>query len=115
MGGTAQPSATIGDRFPAEGLAIDPNLTWITTNLTHGYLFDHQYEKAKILYLENKDIKVNDKQTFAEAVLDDFRKFRQKGLTHPDMEKIEQLLRPSARSTAREAGPLVCVGETITG
>ena len=65
----------------------------IKTNLAHGYLFDNQFEKAKAIYLENKDAKLrDDEQTFTEEVLDDFRQFRGAGLTHPDMEKIEALL-----------------------
>ena len=79
-----------------EGLRIDPAQEWMKTNLAHGYLFDGQYEKARDLYLANRTNKLNDKQTFAEAVLDDFRRFREKGLNHPDMEKIEKLLRDSA-------------------
>ena len=31
--------------------------------------------------------------TFAKTVLEDFKQFRVKGITHPDMAKIEKLLR----------------------
>ncbi len=78
------------------GLKADPAEGWIKVNLAHGYLFDGQYEKAKELYLANRAVKLNDEQTFADAVLDDFRQFREKGLSHPDMEKIEKLLREGA-------------------
>jgi tetratricopeptide (TPR) repeat protein len=65
----------------------------IKTNLAHGYLFDNQFEKAKSIYLENKDAKLrDDQQTFTQEVLDDFRRFRDAGLKHPDMEKIVALL-----------------------
>lgn len=36
---------------------------------------------------------MNDRQTFAEVVLDDFAKLRQHGIVHRDMKKIEKLLR----------------------
>lgn len=75
------------------GLEADSNQVWIRTNLAHGYLFDNQYEKALAIYTENKDVKLGDGRTFAEAVLADFKELRAKGLDHPDMAKIEQLLR----------------------
>jgi len=75
------------------GLGADPNQVAIRTNLAHGYLFDNQYEKALAIYTENKDAKLADGRTFAEAVLADFKEFRTKGISHPDMEKIENLLR----------------------
>ena len=77
----------------SRGLEIDPNQVWIRTNLAHGYLFDNQYAKALASYTENKDVKLPDGRTFAEAVLADFKKLRAKGLDHPDMAKIEQLLK----------------------
>lgn len=78
-----------------EALAIDPTQVWIQTNLAHGYLFDGRYEEAKAIYLKFKDVQVPGEQTFAESVLDDFRRFREQGVTHPDMEKIERLLEKS--------------------
>jgi tetratricopeptide (TPR) repeat protein len=78
-----------------EALTIDPTQVWIQTNLAHGYLFDGRYEEAKAIYLKFKDVKVPGEQTFAESVLDDFRRFREQGVTHPDMEKIERLLKKS--------------------
>ena len=77
-----------------KGLELSPdNAVLIKTNLAHGYLFDNQFEKAKAIYLENKDAKLRDEQqTFSQEVLDDFKQFRDAGITHPDMEKIEALL-----------------------
>jgi uncharacterized protein YecT (DUF1311 family) len=71
----------------------------INTNLAHAYLFDNQLEKAKAIYLENKDAKVDDKRTFSQAVLDDFKELQEAGITHPDMEKIKALL--SSKTEAR--------------
>jgi tetratricopeptide (TPR) repeat protein len=64
----------------------------IKTNLAHGYLFSNQFEKAKAIYLENKDAKLHDERAFSQAVLDDFKEFQEAGITHPDMEKIKALL-----------------------
>jgi hypothetical protein len=71
----------------------------IKTNLAHGYLFDNQFDKAKTIYLENKNAKIaDDKRSFSQAVRDDFKEFREAGITHPDMEKIQALLvNPSPR------------------
>ena len=64
----------------------------IKGNLAHGYLFDNQFEKAKAIYLENKDAKLPDGKAFYQAVLDDFKDFQEAGITHPDMEKIKAAL-----------------------
>jgi tetratricopeptide (TPR) repeat protein len=65
----------------------------IKTNLAHAYLFDNQFDKARVIYLENKNAKLHDdERTFSQAVLDDFKEFQEAGITHPDMEKIKALL-----------------------
>jgi hypothetical protein len=64
----------------------------INGNLAHGYLFDNQFDKAKAIYLENKNAKLRDGRTFSQTVLDDFKEFQEAGITHPDMEKIKALL-----------------------
>jgi tetratricopeptide (TPR) repeat protein len=65
----------------------------IKTNLAHGYLFDNQFDKAKAIYLEDKDAKLrDDERTFGQVVLDDFKELEEAGITHPDMEKIKALL-----------------------
>ena len=64
----------------------------IKGNLAHAFLFDNQFDKAKALYLENRDAKIDDERTFKQAVLDDFKEFRDAGISHPDVEKIQALL-----------------------
>jgi len=64
----------------------------INGNLAHGYLFDNQFEKAKAIYQQNKDAKLQDGRTFSQSVLDDFKEFQEADITHPDMEKIKALL-----------------------
>ena len=88
------------DRRPREavsaalkGLEADPTQVWIKANLAHGYLLDDQVEKATAIYVENKDVILEGTRTFADVVRDDFKLLREKGITHPDMDRIEQLLR----------------------
>jgi hypothetical protein len=74
----------------------------IKGNLAHGYLFDNQFDKAKTLYLENRDAKIDDQRTFKQAVLDDFKELEEAGVSHPDTEKIKALLtnqNPDTNST----------------
>jgi tetratricopeptide (TPR) repeat protein len=80
-----------------EALALDPNQLWIATNQAHGYLLSGQFEKAKAIYRRHARDKVNNQQTFAAAVLDDFAKLRQRGIDHPDMKKIEIMLHATLR------------------
>jgi len=77
-----------------KALELSPeNAVLIKTNLAHGYLFDNQFEKAKAIYLENKDLNLPDGSgTFAAEVLADFRQFQEAGVSHPDMKKIKSLL-----------------------
>jgi tetratricopeptide (TPR) repeat protein len=94
-----KPREAIAASLKALELSPDDAIV-IKTNLAHGYLFDNQFDKAKAIYLENKDAKIgDDKRSFSQAVLDDFKEFRAAGITHPDMEKIQVLLnaKPDAR------------------
>ncbi len=96
-----KPRETIATSLKA--LELSPNISaamMIKANLAHGYLFDNQFEKAKAIYLENKDVKLPDYgETFSEAVLDDFKEFEDAGITHPDMEKIKALLTNKMQDT----------------
>ncbi len=80
-----------------EGLAIDPRQVRLKTTLAHGYLFANQFDRAKALYREYQTSQVDDRQSFADAVLADFKEFRARGLRHPDMAKIERLLSPGRK------------------
>ena len=93
-----KPRESIAASQKALELAPDDAVV-INTNLAHAYLFDNQLEKAKAIYLENKDAKVDDERTFSQAVLDDFKELQEAGITHPDMEKIKALL--SSKTGAR--------------
>ena len=67
------------------------NAVVINGNLAHAYLLDNQFDKAKAIYLENKDATLHDGRAFSQSVLDDFKEFQEAGITHPDMEKIKAL------------------------
>ena len=87
-----KPREAIAASLKALELSPDDTVV-IKTNLAHGYLFDNQFDKAKTIYLENKNAKLPDgKRTFSQAALDDFKEFQDAGITHPDMEKIKALL-----------------------
>nr|MDQ3960118.1 hypothetical protein [Pseudomonadota bacterium] len=79
-----------------KGLEANPGellVNTINTNLAHGYLFDGQYAKAQAIYLKYKAQKVIDGRSFKQAVLDDFKELRKRGIDHPDMKRVERLLR----------------------
>jgi tetratricopeptide (TPR) repeat protein len=80
-----------------EALALDPNQRFIATNQAHGYLLSGQFEKAETIYRQRARDKRNARKTFTEVVLDDFSTLRQHGIVHPDMKKIEKLLRAEER------------------
>ena len=86
-----KPHESIAASLKALELSPD-HAVMIKGNLAHAYLFDNRFEKAKALYLENKDAKLHDGRAFSQAVLDDFKDFQEAGITHPDMEKIKALL-----------------------
>jgi len=90
-----QPRASIAASLEALKLSPDDAVV-IKTNLAHANLFDNQFEKAKAIYLENKDAKLHDGRTFSQAVLDDFKELEEAGITHPAMEKIKALLTSKA-------------------
>jgi streptogramin lyase len=95
------------DQNPREAIAaslkaleLSPhNAVMIKVTLAHSYLFDNQFEKAKAIYLENKNARLrDDARTFSQAVLDDFKELQDAGITHPDMEKIKALLTTEAET-----------------
>ena len=75
------------------GIELDPSNEMLYTNLPLCYLFTGQFEKAQALYIEYKD-KTYDNQykTFKEAFLADLKDIESKGITHPDFEKVKELL-----------------------
>ena len=76
-----------------KALALAPKQTAIKVNLAHAYMFDNQFEMAVATYLKNEDVPVGDGQTFADVALADFGQFRAMKMTHPEMDRMERLIR----------------------
>ncbi|MBO0695098.1 MAG: tetratricopeptide repeat protein [Verrucomicrobia bacterium] len=100
------------NRQPREAIAaslralqLSPNnALMIKVNLAHGYLFNNQFQKAKAIYLENKDAEIRDvKRTFGQAALDDFKELQEAGVTHPDMDKIKTQLTKKSQEKSKIA------------
>jgi tetratricopeptide (TPR) repeat protein len=85
-----QPQETI--RISQLALRRNPVRVDFDALLVLGYLFADQYDKARSVALEHKDLKVSPWQTFGEAVLKDLHRLGEKGLTQLDMARIEQRL-----------------------
>ena len=79
-----------------EALALAPGELWIVTSQADGYLLAGQFAKAEEIYRRHATVKLDEKRTFAEAVLDEFAELRKAGIDHPDMAKIEGMLRAPA-------------------
>jgi len=86
-----KPNESLAASLKALELSPDDSVL-IKGNLAHAYLFDNQFDKARALYLENRDAKIDDERTFKQAVLDDFKEFQDAGITHPNIDKIKALL-----------------------
>jgi tetratricopeptide (TPR) repeat protein len=87
-----------------EALALDPSRVVWATNQAHGYLLSGQFEKARAIYRAHAQDKVDDQQTFAAAVLDDFAQLRKRGIDHPDMKRIEAMLKGGGKAPAGPKG-----------
>lgn len=74
-----------------KSIELNPDKLIFKINLAHAYLFTDQYDQALDLYILHQYDLVAENQVFMDVVLSDFRYFRQQGLTHPDMEKIENM------------------------
>ena len=74
----------------SRGLQTDATQTWIKVDLAHSFLLSGQNDKAEVLYLENRRVKISDDKTFAQVALDDFKTFHDKGLLSPTQEKETQ-------------------------
>jgi WD40 repeat protein len=68
----------------------------IYTNLPLAYIFNDQYEKAIEIYTEWKDkplTTVNNLKPYKDVFLEDIETLESKGITHPDFEKVKELLK----------------------
>ncbi len=82
---------TAAEEAARKGLSIDPTEEWISTNLALSLLYQGKWEAAKAIYLPFKDQPQGD-GTYKEVFLEDLDALEKAGITHPDVEKIRQLL-----------------------
>jgi tetratricopeptide (TPR) repeat protein len=77
-----------------KGLEYGPDQLLIKVYLGHVYLLNGEYDQAVKTYLSIKDVaKADGQHTYKDDILNDFAILRSKGVTCPDMEKVEQLLK----------------------
>lgn len=74
-----------------KALELAPEDIVFKATLAHAYLFLDEFDYAIDLYGELKDEKVDENQTFEQFVLEDFKYFREIGVTHPDMDEVEKI------------------------
>ena len=86
-----QPQAAIATSLHA--LQLDNSMVEFRALLAIGYCLNGQKNEANAILLENKDLKVGPTQTFTEAVLDDLHRLAERGIIHPDLGKIEKLMK----------------------
>lgn len=75
-----------------EAREIDGCPLEVLTNLAHAEMFLGNAEAGLALHRVHRADKVNENQTWADAVRDDFAMFRKAGLDHPLMPEIERIL-----------------------
>jgi WD40 repeat protein len=78
------------------GIELDPLNETLYTNLPLCYIFTSQYDIAKSIYLEFKNkpwTSDNRAKTFKEVFLSDITTLEKAGITHPDFERIKELLK----------------------
>ena len=80
------------EKYALLGLKTDKSQEWINTNLALAYLFQGKLDQAKEIYLRLKD-KMNGNTPFKDAFLQDLKDLDAEGITHPDVEKIRELLK----------------------
>jgi hypothetical protein len=76
-----------------QGLALDSSRVEFKAILALGCLIQGQFEEARAVLLENKNLEAGLSQTFPEAVLDDLRRLRERGVVSSELLKnLEQRL-----------------------
>ena len=60
-------------------------------NLAHAYLLTGQVEKALLIHKKYMGTQFDDGREWNNELKNDFQLFREQGVDHPDMKKIEAL------------------------
>ena len=85
--------------FPAaeqaarKGLAIQPELEWINTNLAPALMYQGKWKDAEAIYSTFKGKPYDEERTWTEVFLADLAALEAAGVTRPDVEKARALLR----------------------
>jgi WD domain, G-beta repeat len=71
---------------------FDPKQKWLTVNLAHAHMFVGKTKEARAEYLAHRDKPLDNgtNKLWNDAVLNDFKHFRENGLTYPLMAEIER-------------------------
>ena len=78
------------------GIELNPSNEYLYSNLTLCYLLTNQYEKAESLYLEYMEkpwSADNTAETYKDIFLGDIKTLEKAGISHPDFEKVKELLK----------------------
>ena len=77
-----------------ESIEIDSNQKMGYRFLALSYVLNNKFEKAQPIYLEWKDQIFSDNDgTFKEVFLNDIKNIENKNITHPDFQKVKDLLK----------------------
>jgi WD40 repeat protein len=73
-----------------QGLKTDSTQLWLNINLSHSYVLNNQFKKAREIYIKYGNMKLYeyDNKTLGEIILGDLDDLKKNGFYHPDMEKI---------------------------
>ena len=75
------------------GLALDPDVHWIATNLMHGRWMMGDREAAMAVLRAHRGHVEDEGRDFATIVLDDYQVFREEGVAFPDLDEAERAVR----------------------
>lgn len=73
------------------GLKLNPQNATLYTNLPLAYIFNNEFEKAKAIYVNLQD-KPYENTYYKQVFLKDFSDLEKSGVSHPDFQKIKDLL-----------------------
>lgn len=73
-----------------EAIALDPDGTWLETNLAHALMLQDRLAEADRIYLDNRGVTFGDR-LWEDVVLGDFEALRAAGVSHIHMAEIERI------------------------
>ena len=92
----------LSDQFPealksaeeAQSLCPSNELSVLRLKYAHALLFARQFDKAAFIYRAHRGQELAHGRKWDDGFLNDFTALREAGHAHPDMRKIEALLKP---------------------